>query len=102
MIISQLIDYLIDLKVASNNNNKDKFNKLKKELVMLGLTCDMNGNIESSKDNNLGKDIETVWTTDAICNECNGEGVKLYNMPIDKHTTEVMEEPCNKCNGVIQ
>lgn len=102
MIISQLIDYLIDLKVAINNNDKEKYYKLKKQLKSLGLTCDFYGNVESNKNNNLGEDIETIWTTDAICNECDGEGIKLYNMPIDKNTTEIMEEPCNKCNGVIQ
>lgn len=64
MIISQLIDYLIDLKVAINNNDKEKYNKLKKQLKSLGLTCDFYGNVESSKNNNLGEDIDRIWKVD--------------------------------------
>jgi len=61
MIISQLIDYLIDLKVALNNNDKTKFNKIKKELKSLNLNCDMNGNIESNINNKTQKEIEEIW-----------------------------------------
>jgi|TARA_B100001540_G_scaffold315039_1_gene341313 hypothetical protein len=54
MIISQLIDYLIDIKVSLTAPDKVVFNRLEKNLRSIGLQCDELGNVESTH-NNLGK-----------------------------------------------
>ena len=47
MIISQLIDYLIDIKVKLSNTDKHDLHLLEKNLRVIGLKCDESGNIES-------------------------------------------------------
>ena len=51
MIISQLIDYLIDIKVRLSSNNKHDFQELEKNLRVIGLHCDESGNVESIYNN---------------------------------------------------
>ena len=46
MIISQLIDYLIDIKVKMSLPDKRDFNELCKNLKVLNLKCDECGNVE--------------------------------------------------------
>ena len=59
MIISQLIDYLIDIKVRMSDSNKHDFHILRQNLRVLNLSCDENGNVESIF-NNSGELKETV------------------------------------------
>ena len=59
MIISQLIDYLIDIKVKMSDSNKHDFNELRKNLKVLNLDCDECGNVESTV-NNSGELKEEV------------------------------------------
>ena len=51
MIISQLIDYLIDIKVRLSNTDKHDFHQLEKNLRAIGLHCDESGNVESIYNN---------------------------------------------------
>jgi len=59
MIISQLIDYLIDIKVRMSQSDKHDFNELRKNLIVLNIDCDENGNVESIV-NNSGELKDTV------------------------------------------
>tara|TARA_R100000656_G_scaffold91469_1_gene66415 strand:+ start:365 stop:562 length:198 start_codon:yes stop_codon:yes gene_type:complete len=63
MIISQLIDYLIDIKITMRNPNKHDFNEMRKNLKVLNLDCDECGNVESTVNNSgelkeIAEDIE--------------------------------------------
>jgi cellulose biosynthesis protein BcsQ len=51
MIISQLIDYLIDIKVKMSLTDKHDFNELRKNLRVLNIDCDECGNVESIVNN---------------------------------------------------
>ena len=51
MIISQLIDCLIDIKVKLSDPDKRDFHALTKNLRVLNLSCDECGNVESTFDN---------------------------------------------------
>ena len=51
MIISQLIDYLIDIKVKMSQVDKHDFKELEKNIRCIGLQCDESGNVESIYNN---------------------------------------------------
>jgi hypothetical protein len=62
MIISQLIDCLIDIKIKMSQTDKHDFNELRKNLKVLNLDCDECGNVESVVNN---------WTMKRLSGELN-------------------------------
>jgi len=91
MIISQLIDYLIDLKIAMSKKNDNDFNVLKQNLEVLNLSCDRNGNVETIQNKETieqilcnhdnmeyqAKEEDTNVPEDYYCLDCN----KQFELP---------------------
>jgi len=73
MIISQLIDYLIDIKVKMSQTDKRDFKELEKNIRSLGLKCDESGNVESIYNNDVSITLSGETYEQSLCLHINKE-----------------------------